>query len=121
MGGGVAPPPPASRKPAPRAPTATTGRFERSLAPMFVASPISSRSVSAAPARCSRSDSMSRRTCSSVRLLLPAIALQRLRRQLRLADRLLRDRRRPLRDLPNPEHAQRECKHEEDSSRDQQG
>src|SRR5712691_12240705 len=112
--------PPATRKPTPSAPIATAGRLARSLAPMLVASPISSRRVSAAPASCSRSDSMSRRTSSSVRLLLPAIALQRLRRELRLANRLFGDRRRPLPDLHDPERPQRQRKDEEDPGRDQQ-
>src|SRR2546428_8800943 len=120
MSRAVAPTPPASKKPAPSAPTATTGRFERSLAPMFVASPISSRSVSAAPASCSRSDSMSRRTSSSVRLLLPAIGFQRLRRQLRLADGLLGERRRPLLDLHDPDRAEKQCKQEQDAGCDQE-
>src|SRR5438552_5161209 len=116
----VAPTPPARKKPTPSAPTATAGRLARSLAPMLVASPISSRSVSAAPASCSRSDSMSRRTSSSVRLLLPAIGFQRLRRQLRLADGLLGERRRPLLDLHDPDRAEKQCKQEQDAGCDQE-
>src|SRR6266550_1674256 len=117
----VAPTPPASRKPTPKAPTATAGRLARSLAPMLVASPISSRRVSAAPASWSRSDSISRRTSSNVRLLLPAIALQSFRCQPRFADRLLGNRRRPLLDLEHSEHAQREREQKEDPGRDQEG
>src|SRR5256714_14260840 len=116
----VAPTPPARKKPTPSAPTATAGRLARNLAPMLVASPISSRSVSAAPASCSRSDSMSRRTSSSVRLLLPAIGLQRVRRQLRLADGLLPERRRPLLDLHHADRCDEQCKQEQDAGGDQE-
>src|SRR5512133_2586964 len=116
----VAPTPPARRKPTPRAPIATAGRLARTLALTLVASPISSRSVSAAPASCSRSDSMSRRTSSRVRLLLLAIALEGLGGQLRFPDRQLGDRGRALLDFHSSKHAQRGCEREDDHGRDQQ-
>src|SRR5580765_2338588 len=99
----VAPTPPARRNPTPRAPTTTTGRLARSFPVMSVASLISSRRLSAAPASWSRSTSMSWRTWSTVRELLTAICLQRLGRELRFQDRLLRNGRRALLDLRDTE------------------
>src|SRR5205814_550627 len=97
----VAPMPPAATKPSPSAPAATSGSFPRSFPATSVASPSPSRSSSTAVASRSRSVRMSSRTTSVVRPLAgAAIALDRLRGQLRLFDRLLRDRRCPLLDHP---------------------
>src|SRR5262245_19726418 len=90
--------PPERMKPAPIAPAVTTGSLARIFLPTFVASLISARSVSTASASWLRSASISRRTCSAVRLL-PAIALERGLCRLRLRDRLLRHRGRALLDL----------------------
>src|SRR5829696_4229465 len=115
----VAPMPPPNRNPAPSAPAATAGRFARSFAETLVASPISSRSSSTACASWSRSCSMSRRTCSAV-LPLAAIALQRLLRELRLADRLLGNRRSPLLHAPAADQREHERDEEQEAGDDQQ-
>src|SRR5580765_8747236 len=111
----VAPTPPARRNPIPRAPAATTGRLARSFPVMSVASLISSRRLSAAPARCSRSTSMSLRTWSTVRERLVAIALQHLGRQLRFEDRLLRHGWRASLDLGDAEVAEHTREQEQKS------
>ena len=81
----VAPIPPAMTNPAASAPAVITGSFARTFAPMSVASRISSRRWSTAPASCSRSAWISCRTWSGVRwFVLVAIGLERLRRELRL-------------------------------------
>src|SRR5262249_5217820 len=88
----VAPTPPEMTKPAPSAAATASGSLGRSLA--FTS--ISERRSSTAPASRSRSASISALTCSGLRPLLVAIALQGLRGQLRLLDRLLGHRRRRL-------------------------
>src|SRR5437016_707529 len=112
---------PAPNKPAPSAPAATSGRFERSLRLMSVTSAMPPRRFSTAPASCSRSASMSPRTCSGVRPLGVAIALQRLRGQSCFLDRLLRQRRGRLADhRPGQEREQR-SEPEQNASSDQEG
>src|SRR5262249_24418249 len=90
----VAPMPPQRTKPAPSAPTASTGSFPRSVLATSVAFWTSARSVSTDVASCDRSDSISRRTSSAERSGCAAIAAQDLLCPLCLIDRLLRDRRR---------------------------
>ena len=105
----VAPIPPARKKPAPSAPAATTGRFARSLAATFVASPRPSRSCSTASASSRRSRSISRRSVSGVRpfrLVGGHSTFSASRRQLRLPDRLLRHRRRRRLDPAHGEQAE---------------
>src|SRR5262245_40822417 len=111
--------PPARMKPAPIAPAVTTGSFARIFLPTFVASLISERSVSTASASWLRSVSISRRTCSAVRLL-PAIGLERARGQLRLLDRLLRHRGRALLDLRAGDQRADRGQHEEPDHDDQE-
>src|SRR5439155_25719813 len=117
----VAPTPPAAKKPAPSAPAATSGRFERSLRLMSVTSAMPPRRFSTAPASCSRSASMSPRTCSGVRPLGVAIALQRLRGQSCFLDRLLRQRRRRLADHHLGEEREQRGECEQDAGGDQKG
>src|ERR1043166_7358475 len=85
----VAPIPPARMKPAPSAAAVATGSLPLSFPLMFVASPSPARRPSTATARRPRSASMSGRPSAADLPLRVAIALQRLRRELRLADRLL--------------------------------
>src|SRR6185503_12416948 len=102
------------------APAATTGSFARILAPTSVASATSALRWSTEAASWSRSVSISRRTCSGVRLLvLVAIGFQRLGGQLRLADRLLGNRRRPLLDPIDSDEAEDRGDHEQGERHDQ--
>src|ERR671936_817388 len=116
----VAPIPPARTKPAPSAPTATTGSFARSFPVRSAASPTSSRSSSTAAASCSRSASMSRRTSSVVRPLRPGIALQRGLGELGLADRLLGHGRCSLLDAREREHPEQAGDEEERGTDDEE-
>src|SRR6266536_4053508 len=115
----VAPIPPPRKKPAPSAPAATRGSFERSFAPMFVTSASPPRRSSTADASCSRSVSMSRRTCFAVRPLRAGIALQRFRSPPRLRDRLL-GKRGGLADQPERNPRKYRGEPEQDAGRDQQ-
>src|SRR5687767_1964359 len=101
------------KKPAPSAAPATIGSLPRSLALTFVASPISSRRLSTACASCSRSASISRRSCSGVGALA-AIALQCRRGQLRFANRLLGNRRRAALDPADTEGPENSGRHEQE-------
>src|SRR5919199_2343607 len=117
----VAPIPPAATNPSPTAPAATAGSFPRSLPVTSVTSPRPARSPSTALASCSRSCSMSCRTCSGVRPSgACAIALQRLRRQLRLADRLLGDGRAAALDRAEAEDREPDRAEQERARDDQQ-
>src|SRR2546430_5957360 len=90
----VAPTPPATTKPTPKAAAVAAGSLPLRLAML----PTPSRRSSTEAARRSRSASMSRRTCSAVRVLLETIVPPRLAPQLRLADRQLPCDRRSLLD-----------------------
>src|SRR5947208_8906559 len=102
----VAPTPPARMNPVPSAPAATTGSRARSLPATSVASPSPARRSSTASASCSRSLAIARRTSCVVRLLVAAIALERLRRQPRFGDGLLWDGRHALLDHPEPDEGE---------------
>src|SRR6266496_4651934 len=115
------PTPPARKKPAPSAPAATAGRFERSFPLMSVASASPPRRSSTASASWSRSASMSWRTWAGVRPLRAAISLQRLRRPPRFLDRLLGKRRGRFADQQHSHAREHRCEHEQDPCRDQQG
>src|SRR4051812_23690011 len=107
----VAPTPPALRKPSANAPPAMIGSFER----MSVAAPSSSRRVSTASARRSRSSWSSRRSSCSLGSVVAI--LQRLRRQLRLFDGLGRRRRHTLLHPAVAEHSE-DCGDEEEPAGD---
>src|SRR6478672_1124127 len=116
----VAPIPPAMTKPAASAPAVIMGSFARTFAPMSVASRISSRRWSTAPASCVRSVSISCRTWSGVRwFVLVAIGLDRLRRELRLEDRLLGDGGRSLLDPVDRDQAEDRADEEQAAGDDQ--
>src|SRR5215213_4067788 len=112
----VAPTPPARTKPAPSALAAMSGSFARRLA----ASPMPARSSSTAPASCSRSVAMSRRTSSVERSLASAIA-DRFRRQLGFSNCLLRHRRRTLLDGAQTREKENHREKDEHSADDQEG
>src|SRR5688500_7664487 len=116
----AAPTPPAITNPAPNAPAATAGSRPRSLAPTSVASPSPVRRCSTASASCSRSDAISRRTSATERLLVVAIALQRLRGQTSFCYGLLGNRRRAFLDRAQPDEAEDERDQDERSENDQE-
>src|SRR5690348_14874226 len=116
MSRAVAPMPPALTNATANAAPATSGSFASSLALTFVASPSSSLRSSTAAASLSRSSPSSRRiSCSS------AVAiLQRLRRQLRFDDCLLRNGRRPLLHLRAADKGEDRHQHDEPTRDDQE-
>src|SRR5262249_25555221 len=103
---------------APSAAAVTSGSRAESLPAMSVASSISPRSASTDAASSFRCASISLRTCAIVRC--SAIALQRLRRQLRLQDRLLGDGRRPALYRAARERGEHEDAEEQDARHDEQ-
>src|SRR5215218_234475 len=117
----VAPMPPATTKPAPSAPAATTGRWARSLPPISVASPRPVRRSSTASASWSRSVAISRRTSAVVRLFVAAIGPQRLRSQSGLFESLFGHRRRPLLDHAQSSQDKQEADKDERTKDDEQG
>src|SRR5687767_12412813 len=112
--------PPASTKPSAPAPAAAIGSFPRSRALMFVTSPSPARSSSTAPASCSRSTAISRRTSDGFRELVRAIS-QSLLRALRLFERLFRYRRRAALERLEADESEDAGKHEQAGKDEQQG